>query len=97
MTRALSYLVWLALALMSGCQCSGPPVNDTQRKEGEPCQTDEQCETSLCDKLPGQMPVCFRRCATGCTAFEVCTSLQLNDRFVCVPERPASTPRGTAS
>ena len=82
-----SRALWLVLAVLSGCQCTKPPVNETQRAEGEPCDTDEQCVTSLCDKLPGHSAVCFRRCAAGCHANEVCTALQLNDRFVCVPEK----------
>ena len=75
----------LALALaLAGCQCPG---NSAQRAEGEACTSDDECVTSLCDRLPGQPTVCFRGCAAGCKMNELCTALQLDDRFVCVPER----------
>jgi len=77
---------WLALLLLCGCQCTQSP--DGPRAEGEPCDTDAQCASALCDKLPGRRSVCFRKCEAGCKANEVCTSLQLNDRRVCVPELP---------
>ena len=76
----------LALTLLCGCQCTAP--TEGEKAEAEPCDTDAQCTTGLCDKLPGRHAVCFRRCDSGCKSNEVCTALQLSDRFVCVPEQP---------
>ncbi|MFZ5446893.1 MAG: hypothetical protein ACOZQL_43300 [Myxococcota bacterium] len=85
--RLRSFALLLALTT-AACQCSQNPADPSQRKEGEPCESDSQCDTGLCDHLPGKPDVCWRRCSNTCGAFEVCTSLQVGDRFICVPERP---------
>ncbi|MGV3622997.1 MAG: MopE-related protein [Archangium sp.] len=81
----------LALALgvfASGCGCARAPVQNTLKAEGEACEADNECESSLCDKLPGKSMVCFRRCSQECKSGDICTPLAVNDRFACVPERP---------
>jgi hypothetical protein len=81
--------VVLALTLgFSACNCSRPPVTTTLKPDGEPCANDEECESSLCDKLPGKSLVCFRKCSQGCKVGDICTALANNDRFACVPDRP---------
>ncbi len=72
----------------SGCPGSKPPVQNTLKADGEACAADEECESSLCDKLPGKPQVCFRKCSAGCKAGDLCTALAVNDRFACVPDRP---------
>jgi hypothetical protein len=69
------------------CSCTKPPVSQTLKPEGEACTDDEQCESSLCDKLPGQSQVCFRKCSQNCKQGEICTSLSMGDRYACVPEK----------
>lgn len=84
-------LLLLALAtavFASGCGCGRAPINNTLKAEGEACEADEECESSLCDKLPGKPMVCFRKCAVGCKPGDLCTALAVGDRFACVPERP---------
>lgn len=83
-------LIAIALGVFaSGCTgCARNPVQNTLKAEGEACEEDRECESSLCDKLPGKAMVCFRRCSVGCNAGDVCTPLAVNDRFACVPERP---------
>ncbi|PZR18694.1 MAG: hypothetical protein DI536_02095 [Archangium gephyra] len=63
-------------------------MQNTLKAEGEACDADEECESSLCDKLPGKSTVCFRRCSQECKSGDICTPLAVNDRFACVPERP---------
>ena len=83
------FVVLLSLGLAAeSCQCARPPVKNTLKGEGEACTGDEECESSLCDKLPGKALVCFRKCAAVCKAGDVCTALAANDRFACVPEVP---------
>lgn len=72
---------------VAGCSCDKPPVSQTLKPEGEACTEDEQCESSLCDKLPGQSQVCFRKCSQNCKQGEICTSLSMGDRYACVPEK----------
>jgi hypothetical protein len=82
---------WLLLTLalvLEGCSCGRAPVNNVLKPEGEACATDEECESSLCDQLPGKPKVCFRKCATVCKPGDVCTSLAVGDRYACVPEKP---------
>jgi hypothetical protein len=89
MTSSRPWWLPAALALcLAACQCARPPVNNVLKPEGEACAADEECESSLCDQLPGKAKVCFRKCAVGCKAGDVCTSLAVNDRFACVPEKP---------
>ena len=70
------------------CSCTKPPVSQTLKPEGEACTDDEQCESSLCDKLPGQSQVCFRKCSQNCKQGEICTSLSMGDRYACREGRP---------
>lgn len=71
-------LVFVVLA--SACTCSPKrPVAETLKKEGEPCGTDDLCETGLCDGAPS---VCVRKCSSGCLPEEVCTQLTPG-RFAC--------------
>ena len=81
-------VVAVFLGLWSGCNCARPPVQNTLKADGLACAADEECESSLCDKLPGKAQVCFRKCSAVCKAGDICTSLASNDRFACVPERP---------
>ena len=83
MSRLLSLALLVSLA---ACESSkGSPVVPTLKKEGEPCDTDESCETGRCDPPPGSVRVCVRACDSGCRADEVCTQL-LPNRFDCQPD-----------
>src|SRR4051812_36375442 len=81
-------LIFVALGLASSCGCGTKPVTNTLKPDGEACTADEQCESSLCDNLPGKEKVCFKKCAAGCKTGDICTALAVNDRFACVPEVP---------
>ncbi|MFO0594691.1 MAG: MopE-related protein [Myxococcaceae bacterium] len=82
-------VVSFACALfVSACNCSRPPVTTTLKPDGEACAHDEECESSLCDKLPGKSQVCFHKCSQGCKQGDICTALAPNDRFACVTDRP---------
>jgi hypothetical protein len=87
----LSFVVML-LVLVAGCQCTRKPVVETLLKEGEVCQTDDRCETGLCDAAPGFQAVCVRKCSSVCYEGEVCAQLtpnrfscQLDQRKLCQP------------
>ncbi len=80
-------VVLLSLGLAS-CTCGRAPVQNTLKPDGKACAEDEECESSLCDKLPGKEKVCFKKCAAGCKAGDLCSALAVNDRFACVPEVP---------
>ncbi|MFZ5471174.1 MAG: MopE-related protein [Myxococcota bacterium] len=78
---------WMMLPfLVAGCTCGEPPAKDTLKPEGVACGADSECETGLCDALPGGEKLCMRKCTAGCRQLEVCTQLAL-DRYGCVPER----------
>lgn len=84
--RALILAV-AALFAVPACQCGKtPPGKPILKGEGDPCDTDEQCETGLCFALPTQGKKCGRKCATGCKPEEVCTAIDFQ-RFGCVPKR----------
>ena len=80
---------FLGMALLcltvAGCQCSSPPVKEHLKPEGMPCEADSECETGLCDALPGQSKLCIRKCTDGCLVNEVCEPLG-TDRYACVPD-----------
>ena len=84
------YAQWLvaslALALVGGCNCNKKPPKPTLLKEGEACQSNEQCETGLCDGVAViATPTCLRKCASGCQAGEVCIQYTPNN-FACQPD-----------
>ena len=79
-------VVLLSLGLASCASCGKAPVKETLRADGEACTIDEECESSLCDKLPGKPTVCFKKCSSVCKPGDICTALAANDRFACVPE-----------
>ncbi|MDP1830219.1 MAG: collagen-like protein [Archangium sp.] len=83
------FVVVLALGVAgASCTCGSKPVKNSLKPDGEACGTDEECESSLCDHLPGKSNVCFKKCAATCKAGDICTALAANDRFACVPEVP---------
>ncbi len=85
----LSLLALAMSVFASGCSgCNRSPSEKTLKAEGEACEFDEECETSLCDKVPGKSSICYRRCSIGCKPGDICSALAVNDRFACVPERP---------
>jgi hypothetical protein len=84
----LSLLALLVTLGASSCNCARAPVQNTLKAEGEACGSDDECESSLCDKLPGKSQVCFRKCSAVCKPGDLCTALAPNDRFACVPEKP---------
>jgi hypothetical protein len=51
MLRRLSLAVSVVI-VVSGCQCQRQPTKMTLKHEGEPCMSDEQCDTGLCDGVP---------------------------------------------
>ena len=87
MTSRPSWPLALAFALaLSACQCGKSPAKPTLLNEGDPCETDEACSTSLCEAPPGRGKVCVRQCGNGCRTGEVCEQLTPN-RFSCMPEK----------
>src|SRR5512140_2378046 len=87
MTRIHFRLATLVLAsCLAACQCANNAVKNKPKAEGEVCANDDECETLLCDKVPpGKDKVCVRKCAAGCKDTEICSPLDLNDRYACVP------------
>ncbi len=82
--RATSLLCLVSVTL-AACQCGGPATKPKDR--GEPCETDAECTSILCAKLPDATTrTCAQKCADGCAANEVCASLELG-KHACVPER----------
>ncbi|MDX2008599.1 MAG: MopE-related protein [Myxococcaceae bacterium] len=91
MTRsALARLgvLFCAILTFSNCNsCARQPPRAELIFEGAPCDLDEECETGLCDVVPGaDERRCLRKCTSGCRPSEVCTTLA-EDRLACVPER----------
>ena len=85
--RRTQFATLVALAaVVAGCQCSAPPVKEGLKPEGVACGDDAECETGLCDALPGAVKLCMRKCIAGCHDNEVCSVLGV-ERFGCVPER----------
>lgn len=90
MKNALAALLVVSVV---GCQqCARQPVTPTLLHEGEVCQSDDRCDTGLCDAAPGVQAVCVRKCANGCYDGEVCTQLtpgrfscQKDQRKLCSP------------
>lgn len=77
----------LAASLLAlGCTCKSPELAMGPRPEGVRCDRDEQCETGLCDALPGADKLCLRGCLPECRQNEVCTTLAPG-RHGCVPDR----------
>ena len=83
----------LAFGLVASCQCGGKsPPHETLTPEGQPCTTDAQCQTQLCQALPGQpQAVCMRTCTAGCNTSEQCEPLgtAADPRYTCVPAKNA--------
>ena len=81
-------LLALGLSASSCAGCGRAPVKNTLKADGVACGNDEECESSLCDKLPGKPMVCFKKCSAVCKPGDICEALAPNDRFACVPETP---------
>jgi hypothetical protein len=55
---------------------------------GQVCTTDSECESALCQALPGQTTAtCIQTCQAGCSSSEQCEQLgsMANPRYACVP------------
>ncbi|PZR06388.1 MAG: hypothetical protein DI536_30425 [Archangium gephyra] len=74
------------VAFLQACNCQRRTAVDTPLAEGEACETDDRCESGLCDSVMGAPKVCLRRCISVCRGTEICTELP-GDRYACVPER----------
>lgn len=83
--RTSLHLALLLALVTAACTC-GPrkPINDTLKKEGEVCSSDDNCETGLCDGVV--QAVCVRKCSSTCKTEEVCTQLTPG-RFSCQPDQ----------
>ncbi|MFT3708381.1 MAG: hypothetical protein QM817_12075 [Archangium sp.] len=82
-----SFVVFLlAVPVLSGCNCQRQRSEVTLLGEGERCNADSECESSLCDAVNGNEAVCLRPCLFGCRETEICTTLD-GDRKACVQER----------
>jgi len=99
----LTVLALSMTVLGASCNCARPPVSNTLKSEGEACSNDEECESSLCDKLPGKSQVCFRKCSAVCKAGDICTALKNKSTMGVAPRagnarrrRPAAA-RGCAA
>ncbi len=91
MTRLARAMSWSAsvcvLLTLSNCaSCARQPATNTLVTEGTPCSLDDECETGLCDVVPGTSDrVCLRKCTSGCKEIDQCTKLTA-ERFACVPQ-----------
>jgi hypothetical protein len=89
MFRSLSRALAACIAVsFAACQCGHqPPPKQTLKMEGEPCTSDDQCETGLCDG-PALVTsaTCVRKCADGCKDGEVCIQWTPN-RFACASDK----------
>ena len=76
------------LLFLSDCtSCARQPAKDTLVTEGASCALDDECETGLCDVVPGtNARVCVRKCTSGCKESDQCTKLAAA-RYGCVPQR----------
>ncbi len=91
-TAGWVFVLGAALAgVVASCRCGGKPPNKSLLQDGDPCQTDSQCQSSFCQALPGQPATCMHRCEDICTPDQQCESLgALNDpRYTCVPAKTA--------
>ncbi|MBL8914250.1 MAG: hypothetical protein JNM17_26330, partial [Archangium sp.] len=79
-------VVLLALSVLQACNCQRQRSEVTLLPEGERCNADSECESSLCDAVNGNEAVCLRPCLFGCRETEICTTLDA-DRKACVQER----------
>lgn len=92
MTRLARAMSWSAsvcvLLTLSNCaSCARQPATNTLVTEGTPCSLDDECDTGLCDVVPGTSArVCLRKCTSGCKEIDQCTKLTA-ERFACVPQR----------
>ncbi|MGA9525786.1 MAG: MopE-related protein, partial [Myxococcaceae bacterium] len=84
--RLQSFGIALLLTSFGACDCGAPNVKERLKPEGVPCAEDHECETGMCDALPGGDRLCIRTCNAGCLQNEICEPLA-TDRFACVPER----------
>ncbi|MBL9037164.1 MAG: hypothetical protein JNG84_01495 [Archangium sp.] len=83
----ISWLAVVSAVALSACQCGKvPPTAAVLLKEGVNCIRDDECETALCDSVPGTQAVCVRKCADGCKSDEVCTQLTLG-RYSCAKDK----------
>ncbi len=91
----MSFLRILVLSLaacfaLEGCDgCTQPPAQELKKIEGEKCDADDDCESSICDAAPGDEKTCLRACTEGCDATFICTSFNSDARlaYACAPDR----------
>ncbi len=83
-----SWSVIFLVAVLSNCgSCARQPAKNTLVPEGATCALDDECETGLCDVVPGTSArVCLRKCTSGCKDADQCTLLAA-ERYACVPQR----------
>jgi hypothetical protein len=89
LARAMSWSAsFCVLLFLSDCtSCARQPAKDTLVPEGATCALDEECETGLCDVVPGtNARVCLRKCTSACKDSDQCTRLA-ETRYGCVPQR----------
>lgn len=92
MSRLAPAMSWSAvvcvLLFLSNCaSCARQPAKDTLVTEGASCTLDDDCETGLCDVVPGtDARVCLRKCTSTCREADQCTRLA-DARYGCVPQR----------
>ena len=83
--RFLAALLLLGAAF-DACNCQRQTAIDSLIAEGQPCTSDDRCETGLCDAVNGEEKKCLRSCTIGCKENELCTTLS-EGRLGCVQER----------
>ncbi|MBX5482734.1 MAG: hypothetical protein IRZ16_12975, partial [Myxococcaceae bacterium] len=84
--RLISCLLLVAFA--GACECRNPNVQRHLNPEGTACSDDAECETGLCEALPGKEKLCTRKCTDGCRSNEICEPL-VEGRYACVPDKAA--------
>ncbi len=87
---ALAALAALAAALSPGCNCSRENVKVSPKTLGERCQSDEECQSGLCDSIAPDPTVCMQPCGFGCGPLEICEPLhpdQEQKRYACVSDK----------
>src|SRR5262245_26186710 len=56
------WLVVVGMACALSCHCPNAPVKEGLKPEGVACAADDECETGLCEALPGGAELCMRKC-----------------------------------
>ncbi|MFN7131549.1 MAG: MopE-related protein, partial [Myxococcales bacterium] len=91
-TSALFFAAGALALVLSGCSCGDTATTARGKQLGDLCELDTECESGLCDAIPGGQKVCLKPCSHGCDYEngEICTTLGASAekaRQACVPDK----------